>query len=118
MEDEIPKAWLPSGKRPTRFPSGTCADGTRLEGTTETLGFDCENRLWLAKRGITVTFPDGTTKTVERIQQKHPVSFGEVKEWLENCGFVIERAFGDRAGNLYTPESPRAIFWARKGSSI
>ena len=62
MEDEIPQAWLPTGKRPTKFPKGTCPDGTRLEGTTETLNFDPEKRLWRARRGITVIFPDGTTK--------------------------------------------------------
>ena len=112
MEEEIPQAWLPTGKRPTGFPSGTCADGTRLEGTTETLSFDPDKRLWLARRGITVTSPDGTTKTTERLQQKHPVSFGEVKGWLEEHGFVIEQTFGDREGNPYTPESPRAILWA------
>ncbi len=117
MEDEIPQAWLPTVKRPTGFPSGTCTDGTRLEGTTETLEFDSEKRLWLSRRGITVIFPDGTKKTIERLQQKHPVSFGEVKDWLEEHSFVIEKTFGDRAGNPYSADSPRAIFWARKVAS-
>jgi SAM-dependent methyltransferase len=114
MEDEIPQSWLPSGKRSTRFPSGTCADGTHLQGTTEILSFDSRKRLWRARRSITMTFPDGTTKTVERIQQKHPVSFSEVKGWMEKYNFVIEKTFGERAESPYTPKSPRAIFWARK----
>jgi hypothetical protein len=52
---------------------------------------------------------------VEYVQQKHPVSAGEVQAWLEKYGFMIEQVFGDWNGNPYTPESDRAIFWARKG---
>jgi hypothetical protein len=47
-------------------------------------------------------------------QQKHPVSTIEVRTWLEGHGFAIERLYGDRAGNPYGDDSPRAIFWARK----
>jgi len=50
----------------------------------------------------------------EYVHQKHPVSAVEVRGWLENHGFAVERTFGDRAGNPYTDASPRAIFWARK----
>ena len=114
MEDKIPPAWLPSGKGSTGFPKGTCADGTRLEGTTETLSFDRKKRIWLARRGISVISPDGTTRTVERLQQKHPVRFEEVRGWLAGHGFAVERTFGDRSGNPYHGDAPRAIFWARK----
>jgi len=51
---------------------------------------------------------------VEYVQQKHPVSAVEVQTWLEKYGFVIEETFGDRAGNPYTDQSERAIYWARK----
>jgi len=33
---------------------------------------------------------------------------------LDAHSFVVEQLYGDRAGNPYTPESDRAIFWAMK----
>jgi SAM-dependent methyltransferase len=114
MEGEIHESWLTPGKRKTIYPAGVCVDGARAEGTTEALWHDLEKRLWRARRTITVIFPDGRRRTKEWVHQKHPVSFDEVKSWLERHGFVIEQSLGDRAGSPYTPESPRAIFWARK----
>jgi len=96
------------------FPSGTCADGTRVAATTETVWFDARRRLWRARRSVTLTFPDGQTTRKEWVQQKHPVSKGEVETWLNGNDIEIEDVFGDRAGNPYEPASPRAIFWARK----
>lgn len=34
---------------------------------------------------MTVILPDGTTIFGEKIHQKHPVSFSEVKGWLKNA---------------------------------
>jgi L-amino acid N-acyltransferase YncA len=114
MEGTLHPSWQKLGKRITRFPTGICADGTRVEGTTETVWFDTATRLWLARRGVTVTRTDGRANCIEMVQYKHPVSKDEVAGWLDRHGFVIEQTFGDRVGNPYTPESPRAIFWARK----
>jgi SAM-dependent methyltransferase len=114
MEGELDPSWRVPGERKTRFPEGVCADGARVEGTTETVGFDAPKRLWRARRTITVSFPDGRVTRLEYVHQKHPVSFDEVRGWLEAHGFAVERTFGDRAGNPYTPASDCAIFWARK----
>lgn len=114
MEGEFDEAWRQMGKRTTAFPCGTCADGARVEGASETLWFDAARRLSRCRRTVTVVLADGTVICGERVQHKHPPSFGEVKSWLETHGFAIEQTFGDRAGNSFVPESPRAIFWARK----
>ena len=57
----------------------------------------------------------------KRIQ---PISIANVLDYLveairlvESHGLVIEQSFGDHAGNPYTPDSPRATFWARKGEA-
>jgi hypothetical protein len=116
MEGELDESWRQPGVKPTRFPAGVCADGARVEGTSETVGFDAAKRLCRARRTITITFPDGRVTRHEYVHQKHPVSFGEVGAWLRSHGFAVEQAFGDRAGNPYARDgsSPRAIFWARK----
>jgi hypothetical protein len=114
MEGELDESWRVPGVKPTKFPTGVCADGARVEGTSETVGFDAAKRLWRARRTITITFPDGRVTRHEYVHQKHPVSFGEVGAWLRSHGFAVEQTFGDRAGRPYSPSSDRAIFWARK----
>ena len=113
MEGELDESWCRLGERSTAFPTGVCADGARVEGTTETFWFDRPRRLSRCRRTVTVTLSDGTHIFGERIQQKHPVSFAEVRGWLATHGFSMEQSFGDRAGTPYTPGSPRAIFWAK-----
>ncbi len=118
MEGELKPSWLEPGVEPG-FPTGTCADGTRVESTMETTWFDVAARLVKFRR-TTRVFLSGSSGTpgkvieVAYIQQKHPVSQGEVQAWLERYGFVIEKILGDRAGNPYHSQSPRAIFWAQK----
>jgi SAM-dependent methyltransferase len=114
MEGPLPDSWQRRSKAPTGFPKGRCADGARVTGTSQTIWSDPGARLWLARRGTTVIHPDGSTRTHEWIESKHPVSKDEVAEWLPKHGLVIENLFGDRKGSPYSPESPRAIFWARK----
>jgi SAM-dependent methyltransferase len=112
MEGDLDEAWRRPGVS-EGFPTGTCADGARVESTTETVWFDVERRLARFRRCTRVTLPDGQVIEREVEQQKHPVSAVEVQAWLEHHGFVVERAMGDRAGNPYTETSGRAIFWAR-----
>ncbi len=114
MEGELDESWRQPGVRNTVFPWGVCADGTRLEGTTELLWYDAAGRLARNRRTIRFISPDGGGRTIEYVQQKHPVSYGEVEGWLEKHGFIVENTFGDRDGKAYTPDSPRAIFWARR----
>ena len=114
MEGDLDESWRRSGVGTRVFPSGICADGTRVSATVETIWFDAPRRVWRARRTVTLTFPGGRTTTKEWEQQKHPVSKGEVETWLHQNGFEIEHVFGDRAGNPYEPASPRAIFWARR----
>jgi len=114
MEGELDEAWRKPGVS-QGFPTGTCADGTRVESTTETVWYDAPRRLARFRRRTKVTLPDGSVVEQEYIQQTHPVSTAEVQTWLESQGFIVERLYGDRAGNLYSETSQRAIFWARKG---
>lgn len=113
MEGELDARWRQPGVG-RGFPTGTCADGTRLESTTETIWFDAPRRLWRCRRRTRAILPDGRVTEAEYVQQKHPCSTGEVRGWLERHGFVVEHLFGDRAGNAYGDASERAIFGARK----
>jgi SAM-dependent methyltransferase len=114
METPLPESWTQKGIHKTKWPSGSLADGTVLEGYTENLDCDAENRIWRARRTIIVRHPDGRSDTYSFFQQKHPVSFGEVQFWLEKHGFNTEQTFGDRFGGPYNSDSLRATFWARK----
>jgi hypothetical protein len=84
-----------------------------LESTSEAIWWDAPRRLIKFRRHTRVTYPDGREAEHEFIQQKHPVSQGEVQAWLERHGFEVEVLYGDRTGSPYTDTSPRAIFWAR-----
>ncbi len=113
MEGDLDESWRKPGVS-QGFPTGICADGTYIESTTETIWYDAPRRLVKFRRCTQVTLPDGSIVEKAYIQQKHPVSTVEVQTWLETHGFIIERTYGDRAGNPYTETSSRAIFWARK----
>ena len=112
-EGELSPSWRQDTNNEA-FPTGTCSDGTCLRSEMKTVWFDTKQRLARFKRRTEVTFPDGRVIEKEYIQQKHPVSRVEVQSWLENNGFTIKQLYGDRAGNPYTDESDRAIFWAVK----
>jgi SAM-dependent methyltransferase len=113
MEGGLSASWQRTGAVEPCL-AGKCSDGTRVETTRETVWFDASQRLARFRRRARVTLPDGNVIEQEYIQQKHPVSKGEVQNWLERHGFVIESVFGDRSGASYTVNSPRAIFWARR----
>jgi SAM-dependent methyltransferase len=112
-EGDLDPRWRTEGVK-QGFPSGTCADGSRVESTMETIWFDNSLRLVKFRRQTRIIRPDGSVVEKEYVQQKHPVSAGEVRQWLEKHGFVIERFYGDHAENQYSDTSERAIFWARK----
>jgi len=113
MEGELDESWRRPGAGRS-FPTGTCADGTRVESSTETIWVDARRRLDRFRRRTKVVSPDGRVTAAEYIQQKHPCSTGEVRGWLERHGFVVQHLFGDRAGNPYSETSGRAILWACK----
>jgi SAM-dependent methyltransferase len=113
MEGDLDQAWRKPGVN-QGFPSGICTDGTRVESTVETIWYDAPRRLARFRRRTQVALPDGRVIEKEYMQQKHPVSTAEVQAWLVSQGFVVERLYGDRAGNPYSETSERAIFWARK----
>jgi SAM-dependent methyltransferase len=114
MEGELAESWRRPGVNTGSFPTGTCPDGTRLEGRMETIWYDAPRRLVRLRRGVTITFPDGRVVDREWVQQKHPVSVDEIRGWLAEYGFVVEQMLGDHAGTPYTDQSTRATFWARK----
>ena len=113
MEGGLDPAWQEPGEKPS-FPTGDCADGTRLESTLEPVWFDAPRRLIRFRRRTRITWPDGSATEKEYIMQKHPVSTAEVQASLEANGFAVERLFGDRGGTPYTELAGRAIFWARR----
>jgi SAM-dependent methyltransferase len=115
MEGELDESWRnPPGRIGRAFPTGLCDDGTRVEGTVETIEYDVRSRIVRLRREVRLTFPDGSEKEREWVEQCHPPSFEEVASWLEKSGLVVERTFGDRQGNAYREDAPRAIFWARR----
>jgi SAM-dependent methyltransferase len=113
MEGELAESWREPGARPCGL-YGECTDGIQVESQIETIWYDAPRRLVKFRRSIRVIAPDGEVTEHEYLQQKHPVSTGEVRGWLEQHGFSVEALYGDREGTPYTPDSPQAIFWARK----
>jgi SAM-dependent methyltransferase len=99
------------------FPTGRCADGTRLDGSIETTWADPPGRRVRFRRTVRITRPDGDIAVKAWEQQVHPPSTGEVSGWLARHGFTVERLVGDHAGAPYSDASPRAIFWARRTRS-
>jgi hypothetical protein len=108
-EGDLAASWQDTAERPC-FPSGTCADGTRLESRIRTVWFDAPKRLVRFERTTRVTTAAGEVSSTTCIQQKHPVSMPEVRGWLTGNGFVIEAVFGDRSGTPHTPGLERAVF--------
>lgn len=114
MEGELDRSWYDPSVEEGVFPSGECADGTHLDSRWEVTWYDATERLIRFRRTTRVTLPDGRFLEREVVQQKHPVSAGEVAGWLTDQGLVIERMLGDYEGAPYSDAAPRAIFWARR----
>jgi SAM-dependent methyltransferase len=112
MEGELDPSWQEPGVHIAE--PFICADGTKLQFTSETIWFDAPGRLWRSRRRTIATLPDGTVREAEVIQQKHPVSADEVRGWIEKHGFAIERNYGNTSDEPYRPDLNRATFWARK----
>ena len=113
MEGHLDPAWQRPGVREA-FPTGICSDGTRVTSWIETIWYDVPARLVRFRRRTKLTLPDGEIVEREYIQQKHPVSKGEVESWLIDHGFVAQQIYGAWDGSPYRGTSERAIFWARK----
>ncbi len=111
----LPQWQSPVGQqRKAVFPNGTCQDGTVLEGSTETLWFDIHGRFVHYKRRLKVTHADGNISQHQWLETCHPVVMDEVLEWVGEAGFAVEKTFGDKNGNPYSPQSLRCLVWARK----
>ncbi len=110
-----PRWQSPVGQeRKAVFPNGTCQDGALLETTNEMLWFDITGRSVHYKRRLKVTLPDGKISKHQWLETCHPVVMAEILEWVSEAGFAVEKTFGDKDGNPYTPHSPRCLVWARK----
>lgn len=106
----------PFGKVRVVF-EGTGSDGTYCRFSKKDLSFDTGPGILHMECMLYVRSPSGVEKQERYMAKKHPVSASEVEDWLEKYGFRILHLFGDRAGNPYTPQSERAIFWAQKSLS-
>ena len=114
MEGELDRRWRKPGIGKA-FPTGVCADGTKVQGTTEIIWYDIKNRLVHEKRVVTITFPDGKISKKEWLEQCHAPSTVEMKSWQKKYGFTIEEHYGSRLKSTYTDASERSIFWAAFG---
>ncbi len=114
MEGELDRSWYDPPVCEGVFPTGECADGTRLESQWRVIWHDAPRRLILFLRQTSIILPDGSVVEREYVQQKHPVSATEVAHWLGDQGLTVEHMLGDYGGHPYTDSAPRAIFWARK----
>ena len=112
---ELSPQWRkPPGNACRAFPSGTCQDGTCLEGSTETVWYDIPCRLVHYARRLKVTHPNGEVTHHEWQETCHPVIMEEILTWVREAGFVVEKTFGDKKGSPYGATSPRALVWARR----
>lgn len=114
MEGKLGSSWYDPPVCERVFPTGECADGTRLESRWRVIWYDAPRRLIRFLRQTRISLPDGSVVEREYIQQKHPVSAIEVTDWLTSQGLTIEHMLGDYEGHPYTNSAPRAIFWAKK----
>ena len=103
----------PFGRERVIF-EGTGEDETYGKYSMESLSFDEEVDTLHMKRIQVTRSPDGVETRREYLGRKHPVSYREVKTWLEKYDFQILQVFGDREGNTYTKTNERAIFWTAK----
>ena len=78
MEGGLAPSWQQPGVR-SGFPSGTCADGTRVESTTETIWFDIPARLVKFRRKTLVYLP-GSGDTPHRPTVPSATASGKVIE--------------------------------------
>lgn len=113
MEGELDPSWQENGVVRKSL-CGVTKDGSVVDTTRETIWYDVKKRLARFRRRAIITKTTGEVIESEYIQQKHPVSTYEVQLWLEKHGFDIINKYGDRNGEAYSDNSPRAIFWARK----
>lgn len=114
MEGELDPSWYEPPVEEGVFPTGECADGTRLDSRWHVVWYDAVRRLIRFRRQTRIIRPDGTVTEREIVQQKHPPSGEEVAGWLEAEGFIIERRMGDYDDSAYTDDAVRAVFWARR----
>ncbi len=114
MEGELPKSWQERGVKENLWPTGVCADGTRLTTSVETLWTDRKKRIWKAQRIVTAYYLDGHTENTVHEVQTHPCSANEIKEWLIKNGFKILGMYSNVNGDQYYPGCGRAIFWVKK----
>lgn len=96
------------------WPSGTCADGTRVVSESAIVRIDQQRNLWYKTRTIRIIDPAGQETSYYDETCRHPVSMEEVCRWMDDCGFTVLALFGNRQGAPFTQESGRAIFWAQK----
>ncbi len=95
---------------------GKGSDGTYGRYTMKHLSYDLAQNVLKIERKLYKRAPDGQELLDMYIGRKHPVAAQEVEGWLHVFGFEIVKLLGTHRGDLYTPQSPRAIFWARKKS--
>jgi SAM-dependent methyltransferase len=103
----------PFGEETVIF-QGTSSDGTYGRYSMKHLSFDLAQSVLKMERTLYKRSPDGQETVDMYIGRKHPVAAQEVEGWLHVFRFEIVKLLGTHRGDLYTPQSPRAIFWARK----
>lgn len=104
----------PPGKPVQAFPTGTCQDGTGLEGSTDTAWYDIQGRFVHYVRRLKVINPNGEVFHTQWQETCRPVVMDEVLAWVREAGFTVTDTFGDRQGRSFGPESPRCIVWAQR----
>ncbi len=113
MEGDLDPQWQVKGKSAPVL-GGTCDDGTSVAVSREIVWFNAEQRLVRLRYKTEMTRPDGGRIMREHIQQKHLISTEEMKRWLRQNNLMVVYHYGDHEGNPYTPQAPRAIFWAQQ----
>lgn len=76
--------------------------------------YDAESRINKFVRRFEMVLADGSTLVQEIPSEKHFASLDQIRQWLAQAGFVIERECGDYQGNPISETTHRAIIWARK----
>ncbi len=94
-------------------------EGTDKEGVFGRMSlldniYDKESGIASFLRRYEITLPDKSSFTKDVPGKKHFPTLTQVKEWLNNAGFVIENEWGDYMGNPISDQTNRAIIWAKR----
>lgn len=77
-------------------------------------GYNSKTHMAYGKRYTELTLCDSQQETIREKWEKHIPTLEQVRKWLTDYGFVIDKEFGDYSGSPISEKTCKAIIWAKK----